>query len=161
MEDDQPLNAAEEPAVVSDEPDYKELWQRALADLENARKRFDVERLSTIKFGQQGLIEELLPVIDNFYRATDHVPEDQKTSPWVMGVQYIQKNLLDVLQNYGVSEFAVAVGDAFDATRQEAIGTAQNEAIAEDHVAEVVGRGYMIHDRILRPARVIVSKGNK
>ena len=150
-----------EPATAeqASEPEYKALWQRAVADLENARKRFDSERAATIKFGQQSLIEELLPVVDNFYRATSHVPAEQQSSPWVTGIQYIQKNLLDVLAGYGVTEAPVKPGDAYDASAHEAIGTVASSEILDQHVVEVVNRGSRIYDRLLRPASVIVSTG--
>jgi molecular chaperone GrpE len=139
-------------------PDYKELWLRAQAELDNSRKRFEADRAQHVKYSQSGLLEDLLPVVDNFYRATAHVPDEQKGSSWVAGIQYIQKNLLDVLENYHVKEMPLKPGDPFNASREEAIGTISDTDIPEDHIVEVVMKGYLLHDRVLRPAQVMVSK---
>ena len=144
---------AEEPAV-----DYKDKWQRAVADLENARKRFEVERMAAIKYGSQSLIEELLPTVDNFYRATEHIPAEQQGSPWVAGIQYIQKNLLDVLESRGLSEIAAKVGDDFNPSLHESVELVESDPLPDDKVAEVRGKGYRLHDKLLRPVRVAVSK---
>jgi len=155
MADEPVLEVIGETAGV---PDYEELWLRSQAEIDNARKRFEAERAQLIKFGQVNLLSDLLPVVDNFYRATTHIPEDQKKSPWVTGIQHIQKNLLDVLESYGVKEVPTKVGDAFDAKHHEGIGTVSDTTIPEDHIVEVVAKGYMLHDRMLRPAQVTVSK---
>lgn len=157
-----PHNMADDPTVevmneVGGEPDYKDLWLRTQAELDNTRKRYETERGNLIKFSQAGLLEELLPVVDNFYRATSHVPEEQTKSPWVAGIQYIQKNLLDVLASHGVREMTLKVGDRFNATQHEAIGTVVSEDIPDDHIAEIAASGYLLHERVLRPARVIVA----
>ena len=130
--------------------------RRALAELDNQRKRFETERAQLAKYALGSFVEDLLPVIDNFYRATSHVPDDQKDAPWITGIQYIQKNLLDVLEQRGVTEIPVKVGDQFDPHLQEAIGT--REEGEEDRVLEVVNRGYKLQDKIIRAPQVIVSK---
>jgi len=129
---------------------------RAQAEAENQRKRHEQERAQLSKFALAGFIEDLLPVIDNFYRATEHVPAEQKDSPWVTGIQYIQKNLLDVLEARGVMEIPAKKGDHFNPDMHEAIGT--RDEGEEDTILEVTNRGYKLHDRILRPTQVIVSK---
>ena len=152
--------ALEEPSGAGGgEPeDYKAKWQRSLAEMENLRKRQEQEKLHFLRFSLEGFAEELLPVVDNFYRATEHIPAEQQGAPWVTGIQYIQKNLLDTLEKRGVREIPVKAGDAFDPTRHEAIGTAEDAAVPEGHIAEVKNRGYMLYDRVLRPAHVTVSK---
>lgn len=137
--------------------DYQALYQRALADQENARKRFDTEKQMSQKFALMGFILDLLPVIDNFYRATEHVPEDQKDSPWLTGIQYIQKQLLDLLAQYNVTEIETKPGDPFDSQKHEAIGTVVNDQFQDDQIVEVKNRGYLLHERVLRPAQVIVN----
>jgi molecular chaperone GrpE len=139
------------------EEEYKENWLRAVAELENSRKRQEQERQTISRYALEGFLEELLPVVDNFYRATEHVPDEQKGSAWVTGIQYIQKNLLDVLQQRGVQEILIAPDSNFDPSTQEAIGIEESDK-AEDTVAEVKQRGYKLHDKVLRPAQVIVYK---
>lgn len=153
-------DGVEETTDCADCQAYQEKWQRALADLENLRKRSEQERLHALRYGQENLLRELLPVVDNFSRATSFVPEEQKASAWVTGIAYIQKNLLDVLAAEGVKPVEVTVGDPFDAATQEAIGTVLNAELAEDSVAEVKQPGYWLQERLLRPAQVIVSKTN-
>jgi len=140
---------------------YEELYQRALADAENIRRRVDEEKRQFAKYAQGALIEDLLPVVDNFYRATDHVPEGQKQSAWLAGILHIQKQLLDVLEGAGVKEIMVKPGDTFDSQSHEAIGTAASAKVPEDHIVEVKSRGYLLHDRLLRPAQVIVATKDK
>jgi len=142
-------------ATQPEEDDYKERWQRALADLENLRRRADIERQDTAKYALKSFIEDLLPVIDNFYRATEHVPAELKDSPWVAGMLYIQKNLLDTLESRGVKEIPAKNGDQFDPTHHEGIQTIESDE-QPDHSIKVINRGYMLHDRILRPVQVAV-----
>jgi len=141
--------------------EYKEKLQRLFADTENNRKRAEVEKQQFQKFALEGFIEELLPVIDNFYRATEHVPEEQKNSPWVTGISYIQKNLLDVLEAHGVKEMQVNPGDRFNPSLHEAIGVESSEDLPDDHISKVQTRGYLLHERVLRPAQVIVNHQNQ
>lgn len=138
--------------------EYQEKWQRALADLENQRKRHEADKPLWNRMATASLIEELLPVVDNFYRALEHIPEDQKADPWVSGIMYIQKNLLDVFEQRGLKEMEVKAGDQFDPSKHEAIGTAWDENFAEDMIIEVSQRGYLLGEVVLRPARVIVCK---
>jgi len=156
--DDCECRAKNSDALASEAAEYKEKWQRALADLENTRKRFEQDRLNLLKYSLEGFLEELIPVLDNFDRATSHVPAEQQGSPWVTGIQYIQKNLLDVMEGRGVNIIEAKQGDAFDAGKHEAIGTKEVQNIPEDKIAEVQNKGYMLHDRVLRPVQVIVSK---
>ncbi|MCC2631366.1 MAG: GrpE protein [Patescibacteria group bacterium] len=153
----------EETSVTDTQPeeDYKEKWQRALADMENLRKRTEQERVTFAKYSSESFIEELLPVVDNFYRATEHVPAEQQGSPWVTGIQYIQKNLLDVLEQRGVKEIAAKPGDAFNPSQHEALSSVEDSEQPEDTIVQVIGRGYLLHDKVLKPAQVIVSKHSK
>lgn len=138
------------------EPDYRELAFRVQAELENFRKRTDTERLQMIRFGNEALIEELLPVVDNFDRALKAVPSEQQSSAWVVGMNYIRKNLMDVLEGQGVTVLTANVGDPYDTTIQEALGTEPSKQ-PEDTVVSVVANGYRLHDRLLRPVQVTVS----
>jgi molecular chaperone GrpE len=140
------------------EEDYKEKWQRAMAELENSRRRFDQEKATIRQFASQGLMEDLLPVIDNFDRATAHIPEDQRQLPWVTGVLYIQKNLGDTLERHGLQEIPAKPGDAFDPHQHEAIGTAEPGDHPEDTVVEIVAKGYKLQERIVRPVQVLVAR---
>lgn len=143
-----------------DQKAYKELYQRALADLENTRKRFETEKTQIARFAQFAAALDLLPVIDNFYRATEHVPAEQQQEAWVVGVMHIQKQLLEVLSDWGVSEIPAQVGDQFDPNLHEALGTTLNDQVPEDQIITIQSKGYRLQDRVLRPTKVIVSKSN-
>jgi molecular chaperone GrpE len=100
----------------------------------------------------------LLPVVDNFYRATEHVPEDQKDSTWLTGILYIQKQLISTLESWGVEEIPTKIGDPLDPTIHEAIGIVDNSDIPEDHIASIQNKGYRLNDRVIRPVVVMTSK---
>jgi len=146
----------EEPVVA--EPDYKVLYQRLLADQENNRRRFEQDKQQYAKYALVGAAESLLPVVDNFYRATEHVPADQKDSAWLTGIMHIQKQLGAALEEWGVEEIPAKPGDAFDPQLHEAIGTVENAEIPEDHIATIQNRGYRLNGRVIRPVIVLTSK---
>ena len=140
------------------QPDYKELYQRTLADQENARRRGEQERQAFTKFALEGFVHDLLPIVDNFDRATEHVPDAQKSDPWTTGILHIQKQLTSLLEEYNVTEIPAKLGDHFDHNMHEAIGTEEQEGAAEDTIIAIKTKGYRLHDRLLRPTQVIVSK---
>jgi molecular chaperone GrpE len=156
----------EEPVAVAPEPleqvpsedsevaEYKSRWQRSVADLENLRKRTELDRVMLRQSAAEGIISELLPVVDNFYRATEHVPAEQKDSAWLTGIMYIQKQLVDVLEAQGVTEIAAKDGDEFDPAVHEAISHEQNPDL--DNKIKVLFKGYTLNGKLLRPVRVTV-----
>lgn len=143
------------------EPDYKGMYQRSLADLENNRKRYEQDKQQFAKYALTGATESILPVVDNFYRATDHIPAEQKDTPWTTGIMHIRKQLLDSLETWGVQEIPVKPGDPFDPSIHEAIGTLEETDIPEDHVATIQNRGYRLNGQVVRPAIVLISKNNQ
>ncbi|HSI21192.1 MAG TPA: nucleotide exchange factor GrpE [Verrucomicrobiae bacterium] len=146
----------EETVAPTEQTDYESLYKRALADQENMRKRFDDERKLLGKFAVGDVVIDLLPVLDNFTRATEHVPADQKESSWATGIMYIRKQLMDVLEQRGVQEVTAKIGEKFDPSLHEAIGTVTDNDKEDDTIAEVKSIGYRLHDRVVRPAQVIV-----
>ena len=138
--------------------EYRDKWQRTMAEMENMRKRYDQERQAARLYASQDLIADLLPVIDNFDRATEHIPEEQKASSWVVGIQYIQKNLMDILEQNGVKVIDIKPGDQFDPSIAEAIAAETIAEAEEEQVVSVRVKGYRLHERLLRPAQVVVSK---
>jgi molecular chaperone GrpE len=102
------------------------LAKRALADYENLKKETQRWKEEFVGFANMQLIEKILPVIDNFFSAMDHIPEDQKMVDWVVGVSYIKKQLVDVLEKEGATLFG-KVGDAFDPHQYEAVEEVKGE----------------------------------
>ncbi len=135
--------------------EYLEGWKRAKADLINYKKD-EVERLSTlVRFGNEALMRDLISVFDSFTIGINSFQGDETAR---RGMQLIRSQLEDVLRQYGVEKVRVTAGDRFDPSRHEAIGTIESDR-PPDTVVEEVEAGYSLHERIIRPARVIVSKG--
>ncbi|MBI4611364.1 MAG: nucleotide exchange factor GrpE [Candidatus Rokubacteria bacterium] len=132
-------------------------YLRALAELDNARKRAQREREEYVRFANESLLRELLPVLDNFDRAIQAARARGEAEGFVTGVELIQRELLRVLEKFGVTPFS-SVGQPFNAERHEAIErvTATEEHPAMTVVAETL-RGYLLNGRVLRPAMVTVA----
>ncbi|MDQ1283963.1 MAG: molecular chaperone GrpE [Patescibacteria group bacterium] len=139
---------------------YLEGWKRCQADFENYKKRQADSQKELVAFGNMNLILEILPVLDNFYASTGHVPESEKSSPWVTGIMHIQKQLEKVLEDNGVKEIVVKTGDDFDPSVMEAVShEARNikHETKENRVKKVLQKGYRIDERVIRAARVTVE----
>jgi len=133
-------------------------WLRERADLENQRKRAARERQDAMRFGNESLIRDLLPVADNLERALQAARGAGNGKSLVDGVELVLKEFLDALQRHGVERVS-ATGERFDPTRHEAVAHVQSDTHAAGHVIEEHQSGYRLHDRLLRPATVTVSKG--
>lgn len=139
--------------------ELEQLKERLLvsaADFENAKKRLARDRDEFVKFSQESLIRDLLPVLDNFDRALLHAGESGEANlkSIVSGVQMVQKQLLEILKNQGLKKIQAA-GEKFDPHRHEAVSFAHEEG-PEDVVVNDIEPGYALHDRLLRAAKVRV-----
>lgn len=132
--------------------------QRLMAEFDNYRRRTEEERKQVVQMAQAHTLLELTPVLDNFRRATDHLPEDLKGNNWVTGVLYVEKQLDQILEQFGLQKIET-VGKVFDPKLHEAIGTEANDEPADTIIAEVEG-GYLLNGLVLKPARVKVSSGS-
>lgn len=148
---------AEEESRDTNQVDYHDLYQRSLAEQENLKKRLEQEKRQFAQFALSGAVESLLPVVDNFYRATEHVPAESQDSAWLTGIMHIQKQLTDVMAEWGVEEMNVKPGDAFNAEQHEAIGILEVQDVPEDSISQVTQKGYMLHGKVLRPAKVMTN----
>lgn len=129
---------------------------RVSADFDNFKKRQTKEKSDAIKFANEGVIKEILPVLDNLQRALGAAGADG--SSLLDGVKLVAKQMEDVLGKFGVTGFDAA-GQLFDPARHEAVGSRPDADVPAQHVCEEFQRGYMLHDRLLRPALVVVSMG--
>jgi molecular chaperone GrpE len=134
-------------------------WKRTQADFENYRKRTEESKPRWIEEANLEMIVKILPVIDNFERANQYIPENLKNHDWVRGIQLIEKHLNDILASTGLQKIAVKSGDEFDPNIHEAISSEENPQIKPDHIIEVVETGYKLGSQVIRPAKVRVSKG--
>jgi molecular chaperone GrpE len=133
-------------------------WVRERADLDNLRKRGARERQDAARFGSEALLRDLLPIIDDLDRAIAAARDGSKGKPLIEGVELVRKAFIDALQRHGV-ERLTAEGERFDPARHEAVAFIESDTHDPHHVVEEHRAGYRLHDRLLRPAMVTVSKG--
>ena len=130
-------------------------WQRAEADFQNYKKRVDQERSENRRFASAALVMNILPILDDLERALMSVDAHLAGLTWLDGVRLIYRKLQLILENAGVSAIEVE-GQQFDPRYHEAVMHADGP---EGLVLAEVQRGYKLHDRVLRPAMVVVGKG--
>jgi molecular chaperone GrpE len=137
--------------------DEHEKMLRAVADLENYKKRALKEKDEMQRFGNEKLLKDFLPVVDNFDRALEAARTSPDFESLKKGVEMIRKLFEDTLGKHGVKAFS-AKGQAFDPNRHEAMTAAETTEMPPNHVHSEVLRGFTLNDRLVRPALVIVSR---
>lgn len=130
-------------------------WQRAQADFINYKRRNEQERAEFSQFANTNLILSLLPTLDDMERALDHVPAKLAKLPWVDGIRFIVRKFQSVLEAQGLTPIE-ALGKPFDPNLHEAV---RQDKGAEGIVIEEVRKGYQLHDKVIRPAMVVVGNG--
>lgn len=162
MEKKGPVTRLKEEIVRKDEEikELKDRYLRALADLDNYRKRMKKENENIRQYSQVEFFRKIIPVLDSFDRAVNDVSMDNSTVNYAQGVEMIYRQLRDTLQSMGLEEFS-SLGEMFDPARHEAVATVVGDDRPENTVVEEVSKGYMVHDRIIKPAKVLVSKQDK
>jgi len=149
---------AQEIAVLKAElAELKDRWMRERADLENFKRRAVREKSDALRFGSEALLKDLIPIIDNLHRALAHARSSGEVEPIVTGVELVLRGFDEVLGRHGV-KVVEARGVPFDPSRHEAISHVESETPA-NMVIDEHQRGYVLHDRLLRPALVTVGKG--
>ena len=147
-------------AKTQEAKDNYDRYVRQIAETENFKKRNARERDDAIRFANEMLLKDLLPVIDNLERAVAHANGGENANPLVEGVEMVLKGFLDALNKFGVSQI-VAVGQPFDPSKHEAIAQVDSDLHEPNTVVEELHKGYMFRDRLLRAALVSVAKGPK
>lgn len=135
-----------------------EKFLRAYAELENYKKRVEKDKADNLKYANEGLIGDLLPFIDNLKRAVEHFSSEKNNNPKALieGIDLILKDLMNVLGKYGLKPIESA-GRPFDPSLHEAMMQVESEAHEPQTILEEFQKGYLIKDRLLRPARVSVA----
>lgn len=131
--------------------------QRVQADFENYKKRVAAERAELMNSAKLSVLSDLLPALDNFDRAATHLPEHLQNDAWAQGMSYVGTQLEQILDDMGVKKFD-PTGQQFDPTEHEAIEYVKSEK-PEGVIVETTLPGYMIAERVVRPATVRVSSG--
>jgi molecular chaperone GrpE len=135
-------------------------YVRQVAESENFRKRANRERDEAIRFANEALVKDLLPVVDNLERAVAHAKDGGNGKPLVEGVEMVLRGFFDTLAKHGVVPIA-AVGQRFDPEKHEAMAQIESGTYEPDTVVEEYHKGYLLRDRLLRPALVSVAKTPK
>ncbi len=130
---------------------------RALAETENVKKRLIRETQELRKYAGQTILADLLPILDNLDLALDHADGVEACKDFVMGVEMTRKIFLETISKHGLTVVG-ELGEEFNPELHEAVGTAQNETLADNHVLQLLQKGYLLKGRLLRPAKVMVNK---
>jgi len=152
-----------ESPIEEDVADLKDKLLRALADLENTRRRAAREVADARKYAASGLAKELLNVSDNLRRALETVTNEMRVGDdgvknLVLGIEMVEKEMLSAFERQGITRLD-PLGELFDHNFHQAMYEKEDTGYPIGTVAEVMQAGYVIHDRLLRPAMVAVSKG--
>ncbi len=137
---------------------WKDLALRGQAEMDNYRKRVAREREDDVKRTRAGLLEQLLPVVDNFELGMLEVRKGDPKSPVVIGMEMIERQIKEFMAGAGV-ELVEGVGAAFDPNVHEAVGQEASDEIEEGKIVRQLRKGYKLRDRLLRAAMVVISKG--
>ncbi len=166
METDDPIeflgedNSEEEMEKLRAERDeMRDRFMRAMADAENSRKRSERDRKEAENYGGSKLGRDMLPVFDNLKRAIDTITDEQREAQKALieGIELTMRELLNVFKKHGIDALAPEVGDKFDPNIHEAMFEAPVPGTKAGDIIQVMNVGFMIHDRLLRPAQVGVS----
>ena len=148
-----------EALLVAKEAEAAANWEkfvRERADLENYRKRVQREKEELIKYGNENLILEILPAVDNMERALDHVDLESQ-DPVITGVRMTLEMLLAALKKFGVTPVETAKGTPFDPALHQAMSQVACEGQEANTIVDVYQKGYLLSERLLRPAMVTVA----
>jgi molecular chaperone GrpE len=137
--------------------EYLASWQRSQADFINYKRRIEQERVDFNKYANSNLCCAILPVVDDLERALQAIPEDFSGNDWVKGVKLVERKFKTILEGQGVKAIC-ALNEPFDPKLHEAI---REDKGKEGIIIGEFQKGYTLHDKLLRPARVVVGTGEE
>ncbi len=137
--------------------EHYERYLRQVAEVDNFKKRINRDKEDAIRYANENLIRDILPVIDNLERAIAHAQGGGNGKPLVEGVEMVLRGLLDVIGKHGVVQVP-AVGEVFDPGKHEAMAQVESSQYEPNTVVDEHHRGYLLRDRLLRPALVTIAK---
>jgi len=157
----EPAQPSPEEALAASQAEVQKNWDlylRSRADLENYRKRAQREKEELSRFANENLLREILPVMDNLERALEHARQGEGSSDGLLqGVEMTLGQFQRVLEKFGVTPVAAA-GEPFDPAKHEALGQVESAEHPPNTVVQELQKGYLLNDRLLRPAMVMVAK---
>ncbi|MFH0845795.1 MAG: nucleotide exchange factor GrpE [Patescibacteria group bacterium] len=144
--------------VTEEKQEYLAGWQRAKADLINARKDFDEQKKNLLSFANADLIIQIIPVLDSFEMALNHKEEDDSFKQWLQGFSYIYNQLISILESNGIKQMN-PLGEIFNPEFHTALETIKvDDKEQENIIMEVVQKGYFLNGKIIREAKVKVGE---
>jgi molecular chaperone GrpE len=144
-------------AKTREAEEYYDRLLRLAAEMENLKKRLEREKADLLRFANENLIKELLPVVDNLERALEHGRDLKAPPPMLEGLERVHQAFLAALARFGVTPL-VSVGQLFDPAFHNAVVQEKAPHVADCTVLKELQKGYLLHDRLLRPAMVVVAR---
>jgi molecular chaperone GrpE len=146
-------------ALRAERDEMRDKFMRVLAEAENSRKRAERDRKEAEMYGGTRLARDLLPVYDNLNRAIQAIPEESRaaSAALIEGVELTLRELTNVMTKHGVTPISPAIGDVFDPQLHQAMFEAPLPGTKAGQIIQVMTEGFLLHDRLLRPAQVGVS----
>jgi molecular chaperone GrpE len=135
--------------------EQKNEFLRARADLDNTRKRVEKDKQTFVRYGLEGILKDMLPCIDSFEQAVAQGGDEEAVAKFKEGVLLVKKQLVEVLEKHGLKQVE-SEGAGFDPDLHQAIRKEESDEVKEETVGQVYQQGFMLHDRLLRPAMVSV-----
>jgi molecular chaperone GrpE len=162
LQSDPESSESEVEALRAERDEMRDRFLRALADAENARKRADRDRREAENYGGSRLARDMLPVYDHLSRALDVVTDEQREANKALleGIELTLRELTNVFGKHGIERVAPEIGDAFDPQVHQAMFEAPVPGTKAGDIIQVMAVGFMLHDRLLRPAQVGVSSSS-
>jgi len=155
--------AGEQAELVAENAALKDKMLRLVAEMENLRRRTERDKADTAKYAVSNFARDVLTVADNIQRAIDHVPEeaaeqDADLKNFLEGIQVTERELLNVMERHGIARLDPK-GERFDPNSHQAMFEVEDASVPEGTIVQVVQAGYVIAERVLRPAMVGIAKG--
>ncbi len=138
--------------------DLKEQLLRLRADFENAKKRLEREKYEAIKYANESMLQEILPIVDNLDRAMTSIDQGHALEKVKEGLKIAQSELHAVLEAHGVEIIKSVPGQKFDPTLHEAVAVVETEDPKDGHIVDELQKGYLLNGRLVRPSRVRVAQ---
>lgn len=132
-------------------------YLRLQAEFENYKRRIQKEHAESMKYALTPLLEDLIGIMDNLERAVEHARSEQGDSPLLSGIEMVVKQLGAAFEKHGVTRIE-AVGQPFDPNRHEAMSVVETDEVPDNYVAQEFQAGYLLNDRVVRPAMVSVAR---
>ena len=155
--DSKQVDAKDSKPEAKPEPDWKSLYALTLADFDNYKKRAARDREDVYRYAESDILKDILPTVDNLGLALQNAKD--KDNEFVKGVQMVYDGLLKSLADHGAKPMEDLVGKELDPNFHEAIATLPDEKIEEGKISNVAKVGWLLNDKLLRAAQVVVSAG--